>query len=42
MVATTLPTISNGKIALGEGFGLGTDLTSAFTSSSKFPNQANK
>jgi len=42
MVATTLPTISNGKIALGEGFGLGTDLTSAFTSSSKFANLASK
>ena len=42
MVATTLPTISNGKIALGEGFGLGTDLTSAFTSSSKFANLVSK
>lgn len=42
MVATTLPTISNGKIALGEGFGLGTDLTSAFTSSSNFANLVSK
>ena len=42
MIATTLPTISNGKIALGEGFGLGTDLTTAFTSSSKFANLASK
>ena len=42
MVATTLPTISNGKIALGEGFGLGTDLTTAFTSSSNFANLASK
>ena len=42
MIATTLPTISNGKIALGEGFGLGTDLTSAFTSSSKFANLVSK
>ena len=42
MVATTLPTISNGKIALAEGFGLGTDLTSAFTSSSKFANLVSK
>ncbi len=42
MVATTLPTISNGKIALGEGFGLGTDLTSAFTSSSNSANLVSK
>ena len=42
MVATTLPTISNGKIALGEGFGLGTDLTTAFTSSSNFANLVSK
>ncbi len=42
MVATTLPTISNGKIALGEGFGLGTDLTSAFTSSSNSANLISK
>ena len=42
MVATTLPTISNGKIALGEGFGLGTDLTAAFTSSSNFANLVSK
>jgi L-alanine-DL-glutamate epimerase-like enolase superfamily enzyme len=42
MVATTLPTISNGKIALGEGFGLGTELTSAFTSSSNFANLVSK
>jgi len=42
MVATTLPTISNGKIALGEGFGLGTDLTTAFTSSSNSANLVSK
>ena len=42
MVATTLPTISNGKIALGEGFGLGADLTTAFTSSSNFANLVSK
>ena len=42
MIATTLPTISNGKIALGEGFGLGTDLTTAFTSSSNFANLVSK
>jgi len=42
MVATTLPTISNGKIALGEGFGLGTDLTTAFTLSSNFANLVSK
>ena len=42
MIATTLPTISNGKIALGEGFGLGTDLTSAFTSSSNSANLVSK
>ena len=42
MVATTLPTISNGKIALGEGFGLGTDLTTAFTSSSNSANLVRK
>ena len=42
MIATTLPTISNGKIALGEGFGLGTDLTTAFTSSSNSANLVSK
>ena len=42
MIATTLPTISNGKIALGEGFGLGTDLTTAFTSSSNSANLVRK
>ena len=41
MIVTTLPTITDGKIKLGQEAGLGTDLTSAFTSSSKFsqPNQ---
>ena len=41
MIVTTLPTITDGKIKLGQESGLGTDLTSAFTSSSKFsqPNQ---
>ena len=39
MIVTKLPTISDGKISLGQDSGLGTDLTSAFTSSSRFPNQ---
>ena len=42
MIVTTLPTITDGKIKLGQEAGLGTDLTSAFTSSSKFSNQTSK
>lgn len=38
MIVTNLPTISDGKIALGTEPGLGTDLTSAFTSTAKFAN----
>lgn len=40
MIVTTLPTITDGKIKLGQESGLGTDLTSAFTSAAKFANQA--
>jgi L-alanine-DL-glutamate epimerase-like enolase superfamily enzyme len=38
MIVTKLPKIGNGKIELDQEPGLGTDLTSAFTSASKFPN----
>jgi L-alanine-DL-glutamate epimerase-like enolase superfamily enzyme len=38
MIVTNLPTISDGKIAVGPEPGLGTDLTSAFTSTAKFAN----
>ena len=40
MIVTKLPTISDGTIALGQDSGLGTELTSTFTSTSQFPNQA--
>ena len=41
MIVTTLPTITDGKISLSQEAGLGTDLTSVFTSAAKFsqPNQ---
>lgn len=38
MIVTNLPTISNGKISLGQESGLGTDLISTFTSAAKFAN----
>ncbi len=38
MIVTNLPTISNGKISLGQESGLGTDLNSTFTSAAKFAN----
>jgi len=38
MIVSKLPTITNGKISLGKEFGLGTDLTSTFTSAAKFAN----
>jgi len=37
MIVTKLPKIGDGKIVLDQEPGLGTDLTSAFTSASKFP-----
>ena len=40
MIVTKLPTISDGTIALGQDSGLGTELTSTFTSTSQFPHQA--
>ena len=36
MIVTTLPTIADGKISLSQEAGLGTDLTSTFTSAAKF------
>ena len=36
MIVTTLPTIADGKISLSQESGLGTDLTSTFTSAAKF------
>ena len=41
MIVTELPTISDGKISLGHRSGLGSDLTSSFQASAKFPNQSN-
>lgn len=38
MIVSKLPTITNGKISLGQESGLGTDLTSTFTSAAKFAN----
>jgi len=38
MIVSNLPTITNGKISLGKESGLGTDLTSTFTSAAKFAN----
>ena len=38
MIVTKLPTISDGKISLGPESGLGTELSSAFTSTAKFAN----
>jgi L-alanine-DL-glutamate epimerase-like enolase superfamily enzyme len=38
MIVSKLPTITNGKISLGKESGLGTDLTSTFTSAAKFAN----
>jgi L-alanine-DL-glutamate epimerase-like enolase superfamily enzyme len=38
MIVSNLPTITNGKISLGQESGLGTDLTSTFTSAAKFAN----
>ncbi|ASY13146.1 mandelate racemase [Candidatus Nanopelagicus hibericus] len=40
MIVTTLPTIADGKISLSQEAGLGTDLTSTFTSAAKFAKQA--
>ena len=40
MIVTTLPTIADGKISLSQESGLGTDLTSTFTSAAKFAKQA--
>ena len=40
MIVTKLPTISDGTIVLGQDAGLGTELTSTFTSTSQFPHQA--
>lgn len=40
MIATKLPEVSEGKIVLGQDFGLGTDLTSKFYAASKLPNLA--
>lgn len=42
MIVTKLPKIGDGKIVLDQESGLGTDLTSAFTTAAKFPNQASK
>ena len=42
MIVTTLPTIADGKISLSQEAGLGTDLTSVFTSAAKFANQTSK
>lgn len=36
MIVTNLPTIRDGTLKLNQEFGLGTDLTSSFTSASKF------
>ena len=38
MIVSNLPTITDGKISLGKESGLGTDLTSTFTSAAKFAN----
>ena len=38
MIVSKLPTIANGKISLGQEAGLGTELTSTFTSAAKFAN----
>ena len=38
MIVSKLPTIANGKISLGSEPGLGTELTSTFTSAAKFAN----
>jgi galactonate dehydratase len=38
MIVSALPTIADGKLSLGSEPGLGTDLTSTFTSAAKFAN----
>ena len=38
MIVSNLPTIADGKLSLGSEPGLGTDLTSTFTSAAKFAN----
>jgi L-alanine-DL-glutamate epimerase-like enolase superfamily enzyme len=40
MIVSKLPTIADGKISLSQEAGLGTDLTSTFTSAAKFAKQA--